>query len=356
MVRDLDQGFNTKRTVYNTDKEAYKQQVTEEVQQARQEGRLDEIADRYEDLYSLVEKVAQAGYLEVPKEDSEVLEALRVLREAGFFDYAKYNENIYDIYNKDEKTERLKPADYELIVPYRSIVNTDEEGYFKYIGTIGEENPVKPDPATEKQMSSMLTFADVMYALDCVKLTLPTPEQVFSGYTSNPKYYESTFGDVGPTYEYNGNGLDGDGNETGETMEEFLKEAKERADNMAQSMIENDDSSEYLKDFLEKNEQGQSKVDDDNTTFSANEMAGKRNNIKVRNAYEMLMADGENPDILSELRPIIDLIQMNLDDTSQAIEKALEYESDSSPDQAYHVNEIADFLKRLGMHHSDLEV
>jgi hypothetical protein len=351
----LDREYETKRTVYNTDKEAYKQQVTGEVQQARQEGRLDEIADRYEDLYSLVEKVAQAGYLEIPKEDTEVLEALRVLREAGFFDYIKYNENIFDIYNKDEKSEKLKPADYELIVPYRSIANLDEEGEYKYIGTIGDENPVKPNPVIEKQMASMLTFADVMYALDCVKLTLPTPEQVFSGYTSNPKYYESTFGDVGPTYEYNGNGLDGDGNETGETMEEFLKEAKNRADNMAQSMIENDDSTEYLKDFLEKNEQGQSKVDDDNTTFSANEMAGKRNNIKVRNAYEMLMADGENPDILSELRPIIDLIQMNLIDGSQALEKALELESMTEPDQSNNVESIVKYLTHLGINHTELK-
>lgn len=350
----MDREYEPKRTVYNKDKTAYKESMTGSINEARQKGRLDEIADRYEDLYSLVEKVAQAGYLEIPKEETQVLEALRVLREAGFFDYGKYQENIAVVDQKDEKSTQLKSADYELLVPYRSVLNQDEDGEYKYVDYVGPENPVRPDPKTESSMATMLTFADIVYALDCVKMTLPTPEQVFSGYTTNPTYHESTFGDMGPTYEYNGNGIDGDGNETGESMEEFLKDSKNRADNMAQSILERDDAMDYLTDFLEKNP-ADSQVDDDNTSFSANEMAGKRNNIKVRNAYEMLMADGENPDILSELKPIIDLIQMNLDDTSKAIEKTLEYESTTEPEQGNHVEKIAELLKNLGMHHSQLD-
>jgi hypothetical protein len=323
--------------------------------------------EAFKDLYKKVAPVAYNGYIKLKKEDTEVIEALRVLREAGFFDYGQYVENSKNVSNPDKDVKKLQEGDYELLIGKKQDFPDDNPTCPSHAPTCPSHAPTCPSHAPTCpshaptcpshaptcpshipvpncpsyiptptcpshnvnpscpnyssnntyvtipgrdlifDLSKLLTYADIEYATDILKYNLPTEDQIFFGYTAKPKFRNTPFDVLGPRVEYGGSGLDENGNKTGMTMEEYLDNAISKARDESFRIGKQNSDQDFIDKQIGTDIEGEKAVSEPEHLDS-----------HTRGIYEMLMADGDKPDLLSEL--LLPLVDLKLDFMEEVID------------------------------------
>lgn len=209
-------------------------------------------------------------------------------------------------------------------VPFDNLEEEEEDTYYYF-----------PE-GQETELSDYLTYADIVYASDIIKFTLPTEIQLLEGYAPSVKVGEIfTVEKAGPYIGYAGSGLDEEGNYVGKTLNEYLDatitESRQKLnDNVLKNMTGNLSDlispdakaiAEEIKDKLSQKEaenaaniaviKGDNKPNAMKTAETADSMRNKSPDMTTRAVYEILMADGDKQDLLSELKPLIDMMADN---------------------------------------------
>ncbi len=246
-------------------------------------GTFQELAGKYKELYNSTAPVAYAGYIRVNPEDTEVKESLRILREAGLFDAGKYVGITSSVTSNDEEFLSLQNGDYEVLVYSKPAVTESS--------TPTDELIFYPSQALNNQMAHMITYADIEYASDMMKLYLPTAESLLKGYTASPIYKTSRFEDLGPSIEYGENGISYNGEFLGKTVEDFADHLVAQQTAQAQQTAIEESSANWLGGYVDTGE------------GSPSSNVRETGSLDYQSAAVMnqIMADGEREDILSLL-------------------------------------------------------